>query len=53
VFGVGRGTFAEREDELVRKPARLSFEQAAVVAVSGSPLSNACTPGASRRGRRY
>jgi NADPH:quinone reductase-like Zn-dependent oxidoreductase len=39
VFGIGRGSFAEfaaaREDKLVRKPAGLSFEQAAVVAVSG------------------
>src|SRR6266498_1055595 len=39
VFGIARGSFAEyaaaREDKLVSKPARLSFEQAAVVAVSG------------------
>jgi NADPH:quinone reductase-like Zn-dependent oxidoreductase len=39
VFGISRGSFAEyaaaREDKLVRKPARLSFEQAATVAVSG------------------
>jgi NADPH:quinone reductase-like Zn-dependent oxidoreductase len=39
VFGIARGSFAEyaaaRADKLVRKPARLSFEQAAVVAVSG------------------
>ena len=39
VFGTARGSFAEyaaaREDRLARKPARLSFEQAAVVAVSG------------------
>jgi NADPH:quinone reductase-like Zn-dependent oxidoreductase len=39
VFGIARGSFAQyaaaREDKLVRKPARLSFEQAAVVAVSG------------------
>jgi NADPH:quinone reductase-like Zn-dependent oxidoreductase len=39
VFGIARGSFAEyaaaRQDKLVRKPARLSFEQAAVVAVSG------------------
>ena len=39
VFGIARGSFAEyaaaREDTLVPKPARLSFEQAAVVAVSG------------------
>jgi NADPH:quinone reductase-like Zn-dependent oxidoreductase len=40
VFGVGRGSFAEyaaaRESKLVRKPAGLSFEQAAVLAVSGT-----------------
>jgi NADPH:quinone reductase-like Zn-dependent oxidoreductase len=39
VFGVARGAFAEyaaaQEGKLVPKPARLSFEQAAVVAVSG------------------
>ena len=39
VFGISRGSFAEyaaaREDKLVRKPAGLSFEQAAVVAISG------------------
>ncbi len=39
VFGIARGSFAEyaaaREDKLAPKPARLSFEQAAVVAVSG------------------
>jgi NADPH:quinone reductase-like Zn-dependent oxidoreductase len=39
VFGIGKGAFAEyaraREDKLARKPANLSFEQAAVVAVSG------------------
>ena len=39
VFGIARGSFAEyaaaRADKLARKPARLSFEQAAAVAVSG------------------
>jgi NADPH:quinone reductase-like Zn-dependent oxidoreductase len=39
VFGVGRGTFAEyaaaQEAKLVRKPAALSFQQAAVLTVSG------------------
>jgi len=39
VFGIARGSFAEyaaaRADKLVHKPARLSFEQAAAVAVSG------------------
>jgi NADPH:quinone reductase-like Zn-dependent oxidoreductase len=39
VFGIGRGSFAEyaraREDKLVPKPPDVTFEQAAVVAVSG------------------
>jgi NADPH:quinone reductase-like Zn-dependent oxidoreductase len=39
VFGIARGSFAEyaaaRADKLAHKPARLSFEQAAAVAVSG------------------
>ncbi len=39
VFGIARGSFAEYaaawEDTLARKPAALSFEQAAAVAVSG------------------
>ena len=39
VFGFGQGTFAEyaaaREDKLARKPANATFEQAAVVPVSG------------------
>ncbi|MQA07767.1 MAG: zinc-binding dehydrogenase [Pseudonocardiaceae bacterium] len=39
VFGIGEGCFAEytvaREDKLVRKPASISFEQAAVVPISG------------------
>jgi NADPH:quinone reductase-like Zn-dependent oxidoreductase len=39
VFGMARGSFAEyaaaREDKLVRKPAALSFAQAAAFAVSG------------------
>src|SRR5215831_4399679 len=39
VFGIAGGSFAEyaaaRADKLARKPARLSFEQAAAVAVSG------------------
>ena len=40
VFGVGSGSFAEyavaREDKLARKPANVSFEQAASVPVSAS-----------------
>jgi NADPH:quinone reductase-like Zn-dependent oxidoreductase len=39
VFGFGRGTFAEyaaaHEDKLARKPARTTFEQSAVLPVSG------------------
>jgi NADPH:quinone reductase-like Zn-dependent oxidoreductase len=39
VFGIGRGTFAEfasaSEEKLAPKPENLSFEQAAVVAISG------------------
>src|SRR5262252_8964902 len=39
VFGIARGSFAEyaaaREDKLASKPAGLSFEKAAAVAVSG------------------
>jgi NADPH:quinone reductase-like Zn-dependent oxidoreductase len=39
VFGIGHGSFAEyacaRADKLVRKPAGLTFAQAAAVAVSG------------------
>jgi NADPH:quinone reductase-like Zn-dependent oxidoreductase len=40
VFGIGRGTYAEYapalEKKLAPKPANLTFEQAAVVAISGS-----------------
>jgi NADPH:quinone reductase-like Zn-dependent oxidoreductase len=40
VFGIGKGAFAEYahapENKLAPKPANLTFEQAAVVAVSGS-----------------
>jgi NADPH:quinone reductase-like Zn-dependent oxidoreductase len=40
VFGMGAGSFAEyalaREDKLAHKPANLTFEQAAVVGISGS-----------------
>jgi NADPH:quinone reductase-like Zn-dependent oxidoreductase len=39
VFGIGKGTFAEYarapENKLAPKPANLSFDQAAVVAISG------------------
>jgi NADPH:quinone reductase-like Zn-dependent oxidoreductase len=47
VYGIGRGSFAEhavvREDRLARKPARLSFEQAAVVPVSAGTALQALT----------
>jgi NADPH:quinone reductase-like Zn-dependent oxidoreductase len=40
VFGIGEGSYAEytraQEDKLEPKPANLTFEQAAVVAISGS-----------------
>jgi NADPH:quinone reductase-like Zn-dependent oxidoreductase len=40
VLGIGKGSYAEyvcaREDKLAPKPANLTFEQAAVVAISGS-----------------
>lgn len=47
VYGVGRGSFAEyavaRADKLARKPAALSFEQAAVVPISGATALQALT----------
>ena len=47
VYGVGRGSFAEyavaREDKLARKPASLSFEQAAVVPISAATALQALT----------
>jgi NADPH:quinone reductase-like Zn-dependent oxidoreductase len=47
VFGIGRGTFAEyaaaREDKLARKPANVTFEQAAVAPVSGLTALQALT----------
>ena len=50
VFGIARGSFAEyaaaRETKLARKPGNLSFEQAAVVAVSVLPaLQGLCDVG--------
>ncbi len=39
VFGIGKGSYTEyvcaREDKLAHKPANLTFEQAAVLAISG------------------
>ena len=47
VFGTGHGSFAEYavapEDQLARKPRNLSFEQAAVVPVSGLTALQALT----------
>jgi NADPH:quinone reductase-like Zn-dependent oxidoreductase len=47
VFGTGEGSFAEHavapEDQLARKPDNLSFEQAAVVPVSGLTALQALT----------
>jgi NADPH:quinone reductase-like Zn-dependent oxidoreductase len=47
VFGTGHGSFAEYavapEDQLALKPAKLSFEQAAVVPVSGLTALQALT----------
>jgi NADPH:quinone reductase-like Zn-dependent oxidoreductase len=41
VFGIGKGSYAEyaraSENKLARKPTNLTFEQAAVLAVSGLP----------------
>jgi NADPH:quinone reductase-like Zn-dependent oxidoreductase len=45
VFGIGKGAFAEYarapESKLASKPANLTFEQAAVVAISGLPALQA------------
>jgi NADPH:quinone reductase-like Zn-dependent oxidoreductase len=47
VYGIGRGTFAEYavapEAKLAHKPARLSFEQAAVVPISAGTALQALT----------
>jgi len=47
VYGMGRGSFAEyavvTEDKLARKPAALSFEQAAVVPISAGTALQALT----------
>jgi NADPH:quinone reductase-like Zn-dependent oxidoreductase len=56
VFGIGRGSFAEyapaREDKLARKPASLSFEQAAATAVSGlTALRGLCEVGRLQAGQ--
>ena len=49
VFGMSRGSFAEyaaaREDKLAHKPASCTFEQAAVVGISGGTALQALTAG--------
>ena len=57
VFGIGKGSYAEyacaREDKLAPRPENLTFEQAAVVAISGLPPCKACaTTDESSRARR-
>ena len=56
VFGIARGSFAEyaaaRADKLVRKPASLSFEQAAAVAVSGLAALQGLRAGRIRAGQK-
>src|SRR6476469_8342386 len=56
VFGMSRGSFAEyaaaREDKLAHKPANVSFEQAAVVGISGGTALQALTAGRVTAGQR-
>jgi len=57
VFGIGRGSFAEyasaRADKLARKPPNLTFDQAAVTAVSGlTALQGLCDVGRLQAGQR-
>jgi NADPH:quinone reductase-like Zn-dependent oxidoreductase len=57
VFGIGQGAFAElacaREDKLAHKPAALSFEQAAVLGVSGgAALQSLCDAAKLQAGER-
>ena len=56
VFGIGRGSFAElacaREDKLVKKPASVTFDQAAVLAVSGGTAVQAIEAVGVTRGDR-
>jgi NADPH:quinone reductase-like Zn-dependent oxidoreductase len=56
VFGISRGSFAEyaaaREDKLAHKPANISFEQAAVVGISGGTALQALTAGRLQPGQR-
>src|SRR5690242_5735357 len=56
VFGMSRGSFAEyaaaREDKLAHKPANSSFEQAAVVGISGGTSLQALETGHVQAGQR-
>jgi NADPH:quinone reductase-like Zn-dependent oxidoreductase len=56
VFGIGTGSFAEyarvREDKLASKPSSLSFEQAAVLGVSGGTALQALQHGQLKAGER-
>ncbi|MFZ5438985.1 MAG: NAD(P)-dependent alcohol dehydrogenase [Myxococcota bacterium] len=56
VFGIGEGTFAEyaraNADKLVKKPASLSFEAAAVSGISGLTALNALEAAVVQRGER-
>ena len=57
VYGFGNGTFAQycvaREDKLARKPANVSFEQAAAVPVSaGTALHALCDVGRVEAGQK-
>src|SRR6476646_5750215 len=56
VFGMSRGSFAEyaaaREDKLTHKPANVSFEQAAVVGISGGTALQALEAGRVQPGQR-
>ena len=56
VFGMSRGSFAEyaaaREDKLAHKPANASFEQAAVVGISGGTALQALETGHVQAGQR-
>jgi NADPH:quinone reductase-like Zn-dependent oxidoreductase len=57
VFGIAKGSYAKYvrapEDKLAPKPANLTFEQAAVVSISGLPRCKASvTTGSCARARR-
>lgn len=56
VLGIGEGSFAEqvcaREDKLVKKPRSLSFEQAAVLGISGLTALHAIDSSGVRAGQR-